>query len=209
MGHLTLSIDQVRLRETLIMVLDQIMPACPHLDYRLVGTGAALLHGVSLPAADVDILVRERHDVDAFGLALSPFKCLEAPTWLAETQQYYGNYEVNGVEVGISTVELTSDADTIETFGRGPWEHFTLLPCGLYTVPTVVLELRLITELFRNRPDRYEPVIQFMKVNGCDLDFIRQGIAAAGLPQAMQDGILTRLQDAPSRSVIGRNQGRG
>ncbi len=57
MSHLTPSIDQVRLKETLIMALDQIMPACAHLDYRLVGTGAALLHGVSLPAADVDILV--------------------------------------------------------------------------------------------------------------------------------------------------------
>jgi len=199
MGHLTLSIDQVRLAETLIMVLDHVMPACPHVDYRLVGTGAALLHGVLLPAADVDILVRERRSVDAFGLALSPFKCLEAPTWLAETRQYYGNYEVNGVEVGISTVELTSDADTIETFGRGPWDHFTLLPCGPYTVPTVALELRLITELFRDRPDRYEPLIQFMRVNGCDLDFIRRGIAAAGLPQAMQDDILGRLEGAPRR----------
>jgi len=209
MGHLTLSIDQVRLEETLIMVLDHIMPACPHLDYRLVGTGAALLHGVSLPAADIDILVRERHGVDAFGHALSPFKCLEAPTWLVETQQYYGNYEVNGVEVGISTVELASDADTIETFGRGPWEHFTLLPCGPYTVPTVVIELRLITELYRDRPDRYEPLIEFMRVNGCDLDFIRRGIAATGLPQAMQDGILNKLQGAPPRAVIGQSQGRG
>jgi len=209
MGQPTLSIDQVRLEETLKMVLDQIMPTCAHIDYRLVGTGAALLHGVSLPTADVDILVRERHGVDAFGLALSPFKCLEAPAWLVETQQYYGNYEVNGVEVGISTVELASDADTIETFGRGPWEHFALLPCGLYTVPTVVLELRLITELFRDRPDRYEPLIQFMQVNGCDVDFIRRGIAAAGLPQAMQDGILNKLQDAPPRAVAGQSQGRG
>ena len=100
--------------------LDHTMPTCGQIDYRLVGTGAALLHGVSLPAADIDILVRERQNVDAFGTALAAFRCLEAPAWLAQTQQYYGNYEVNGVEVGISTVEVASEADTIETFGRGP-----------------------------------------------------------------------------------------
>ena len=199
MGHPTPLIDQARLRGTLIIVLDHIMPTCAQIDYRLVGTGAALLHGVSLPAADIDILVRDRHSVDAFGLALLPFKCLEAPAWIVETQQYYGNYEVNGVEVGISTVEITSAVDTIETFGRGPWEHFTLLPCGIYAVPTVALELRLITELFRNRPDRYEPIIQFMRVNGCDLDLVQRGIAAAGLPQTMQDEILNKLK-TPLRS---------
>ena len=163
-----------------------------------------MLHGVSLPAADIDILVRERYGVDTFGSALSSFRCLEAPTWLAETRQYYGNYEVNGVEVGISTVEVASDADTIETFGRGPWEHFTLLACGRYAVPTVALELRLITELFRNRPDRYQPLIQFMQSHGCDLDYIRRGIVAAGLPQTMQDDVLNRLREAPFKAVAGQ-----
>lgn len=201
MGHPTPSLDPVQLQETLIAFLDHTMPTCAQIDYRLVGTGAALLHGVSLPAADIDILVRERHSVDAFGSALSSFRCLEPPAWLAEARQYYGNYEVNGVEVGISTVEVASDADTIETFGRGPWEHFTFLTCGRYAVPTVALELRLITELFRNRPDRYQPLIQSMQAYGCDLDFIRRGIVAAGLPQIMQDDVLNKLGEAPFRAV--------
>ena len=162
-----------------------------------------MLHGVSLPAADIDILVKERYHVDAFGSALSSFRCLEAPAWLTETQQYYGNYEVNGIEVGISTVEVASDADTIETFGRGPWEHFTLLRCGHYAVPTVALELRLITELFRNRPDRYQALIQFMQSHGCDLDFIRRGMVATDLSQTMQDDVLSKLREAPSRAVAG------
>jgi hypothetical protein len=202
-------LDQARLRETLTAFLDYTMPTCAQIDYRLVGTGAALLHGVPLPAGDIDILVRERHSVDAFGSALSSFRCLEAPAWLAEMRQYYGNYEVNGVEVGISTVEIESDADTLETFGRGPWEHFTLLTCGRYAVPTVALELRLITELFRNRPDRYQPLIQYMQSHGCDLDFIRRGIAAAGLSQAMQDDVLNKLGEAPFRAVPRQGRGRG
>ncbi|HSD82967.1 MAG TPA: hypothetical protein VLG46_03870 [Anaerolineae bacterium] len=194
MDHLTPALDQPRLRETLLTFLNHTMPTCAQLDYRLVGTGAALLHGVSLPAADIDILVKERSSVDAFDQALSSFKRLVAPDWLAETCQYYGNYDVNGVEVGISTVEVVSDADIIETFGRGPWEHFTLLPCDCYAVPTVTLELRLITELFRNRPDRYDPLIQFMQQHGCDLDLIQRGIAAAGLSQNAQEDVISRLK---------------
>jgi hypothetical protein len=209
MGHPIPSLDQVRLRETLIAFLDHTMPACAQIDYRLVGTGAALLHGVSLPAADVDILVRERGSVDAFGAALSSVRCLEAPAWLADTQQYYGNFEVNGVEVGISTVEVESEVDTIETFGRGPWEHFTLFPCGRYTVPTVALELRLITELFRNRPDRYQPLIQFMQAHGCDLDYVRRGMATAGLPPAMQDKVVNQLGAAPRIAVVDKGHRRG
>ena len=79
----------------------------------------------------------------------------------------------------------------------GPWEHFALLPCGPYTVPTVVLELRLITELFRNRPERSEPLIRFMQQNGCDVEFIRRGMVAGGLPQVVQDDVLKRLRESP------------
>lgn len=175
-------------------VLDHVMPACAQIDYRLVGTGAALLHGVRMPAADVDILVRERASVDAFGSALSPFPGLFGPAWVPEARQYYANYDVSGVEVGISTVEVETDADTIETFGRGPWEHFTFLPCGQYSVPAVALELRLITELFRNRPDRYGPLIQHMRAKGCDIELIRRGMNTAGLPQALREDVLRQLR---------------
>jgi hypothetical protein len=169
------------------MVLDHAMPACAQIEYRLVGTGAALLHGVQLPAGDIDILVKEREDVDAFGSALSSFKCLFPPTWLPEARQYYANYEVNGVEV-------ETDSDVLETIGRGPWEHFSLIPCGPYAVPTVALELRLITELARQRPDRYTPIIQFMQVNGCDIELIRRGMEIARLPQASREDVLNQLQ---------------
>ena len=201
MADSTSSLDRVQFREALITFLDHTMPTCGKIDYRLVGTGAALLHGVSLTVGDIDILVRDRHDVDAFGAALSSFRCLEAPAWLAEMRQYYANYEVNGVEVGISTVEVPSDVDTVETFGRGPWEHFALLPCGPYAVPTVALELRLITELFRNRPERYQPLMQFMQDHGCDLDFIRRGIVVAGLPQTVHDEVFDKLGEAPFKAV--------
>ena len=161
MEHINRLLDRSRLQETLITVLDHTLPIHPDIQYRLVGTGAALLHGVDLPAGDVDLLVKERSDVDAFADALASFECLEPLAWLPDDDQYYANYMVNGVEVGISTVEVETDLDTIETFGSGPWErHYVFLPCGPYRVPTVKLELRLITELYRDRPERYNPIIQ-------------------------------------------------
>ena len=187
-------LDRSRLSEALITMLDHALPTCAHIEYRLVGTGAALLHGVNLPAADIDILVRQREDVDTFGKALSRFRCLSMPEWLPYTRQYYGNYEINGVEIGISTVEVESDSDTIETYGRGPWEHFVWIHCGSYSVPTVRLELRLITELYRERADRYQPIIRYMQVNGCDIDFIQRGMIAAGLTPAVQKQVLSHLK---------------
>lgn len=188
------SLDRARLLQALVAMLDRCLPACAHVEYRLVGTGAALLHGVELPAGDVDILVKERAGVDAFHAALASFKCLEAPAWLPHSRQYYGNYEVHGVEVGVSTVEVSTEADTIETFGRGPWEHFAPIPCGPYTVPTVALELRLVTELLRDRPDRYQPLIRHLQQHGCDIELVQRGMANVGLPQALQESVLRQLR---------------
>jgi hypothetical protein len=85
-------LSQQQLRKTLVIVLNHVMPACAQIEYRLVGTGSALLQGVPLPAGDVDILVRERENVDAFGAALASFKCRFSPAWLPEERQYYADY---------------------------------------------------------------------------------------------------------------------
>jgi hypothetical protein len=199
MSHPTPSLDRVRLDKTLTTVLDRAMPTCAQVQYCLVGTGAALLQGVPIPAADIDFLVKERDGVDRFGMALSDFTCLNAPAWMAESHQYFSSYIVDGIQVEFSTVEVTSDVDTSETFGRGPWEHFTLISCGSYAIPTIRLELRLITELFRGRPERYNPLLEFMQVHGCDVNFIQRAIVAMGLAKAMQDDVLDKLKGAPFR----------
>lgn len=197
-GHPAPSLDRARFGEALNAFLDHAIPGCAWIEYRLVGTGAAVLHGVSLPAADIDILVRVRSGVEAIGAALSRFRCLAAPAWMAGSRQYYANYEVCGVEVGISTVEVDSDTDTRETFGRGPWERFALLPCGRHTVPTIALELRLITELFRNRPERYLPLMEHMRRHGCDLEFLRRGLEVAEIPPVMRVEVLGKLGEHSS-----------
>jgi hypothetical protein len=194
-------LSQDQLRETLITVLDHSMPACAHIEYRLVGTGAALLQGVLLPAGDVDILVKERASVDAFGSALASFKCLFSPAWIPHSRQYYAEYEVKGVGVDFSTVEAETDLDSIECLGRGPWEHYVFISCGPYTVPVVALELRLVSELSRNRPDRYTPLIQHMQVHGCDIELVRRGMEAHSLSQTLQEKVLGQLRGSSVDSV--------
>ena len=188
-------LNRQQLCETLVTVLEHSMPACAQIEYRLVGTGSALLQGVPLPAGDIDILMKERKNVDAFGAALASFECRFSPAWMSETRQYYADYEVDGVGVGISTVEVGTDSDGLECVGRGPWLHYVSIPCGPYTVPAVALELRLVSELSRNRPDRYTPLIQHMQVHGCDIELVRRGMAARNLPQALQEKVLGQLKE--------------
>jgi hypothetical protein len=186
-------LSQQTLRETLVTVFDHCLPACARVEYRLVGTGAAALQGVELPTGDVDILVKERQGVDAFGSCLADFTCLVPPAWMPGANQYYAEYEVNGVGVGISTVEFETESDALECVGSGPWEHYALVPCGQYSIPAVALELRLVSELVRNRPDRSAPLIEHMRANGCDLAVIRRGMEARSLPQDVQRSVLDRL----------------
>jgi hypothetical protein len=187
-------LSQQQLRETLVIVLDHCMPACAQIEYRLVGTGSALLQGVPLPAGDIDILVKERESVDAFGSALASLKCRFSSAWLPEDRQYYADYEVNGVGVGISTVEVETESDGLECVGRGPWEHYVLVSCGSYTIPAVALELRLVSELSRDRPDRYTPLVQHMQANGCDVELVRRGMEARSLSQTLLERVLGQLK---------------
>lgn len=127
-SHVNPLLNPSRLEATLIEAFGHAMPTCAHIEYRLVGTGAALLHGVPLPAGDIDLLVKERQSVDAFSSALSFFKCLTPPAYLADARQYFAEYEINNIAIGISTVEWQTESDGIECFGRGPWAHFILPP---------------------------------------------------------------------------------
>ncbi|GAA2376269.1 hypothetical protein GCM10010404_35130 [Nonomuraea africana] len=168
--------------------------------YRVGGTSAALLQGVHLPVGDVDLLVARREDVDTVAAALSSFPCLYAPSWLPESSQYFARYEVNGVHLEISTVEQETDSDGMECVGRGPWQHFVLITCGSYRVPVVRLELRLATELLRDRSDRYEPLLDHMAAQGFDADLLDRAMTARGLSVERQRLVHDRLAHSSPRS---------
>ncbi|GAA2325671.1 hypothetical protein [Dactylosporangium salmoneum] len=172
--------DLAELHRILTLVLDLVDPAASGFTYRLVGTAAALAQGVALPAGDVDLLVRRREHVEHFAAALSAHRCLDPPAWLPAAGQYFTHFVVDGIEVGASTVEHESAVDTIECIGPGAWTHYVELAVGPHVVPAVRLELRLVSELVRNRPDRYEPLLDHLRaassardpdpgaIRGCD-----------------------------------------
>jgi hypothetical protein len=192
----SLTLESLKATLTTFLSLAADLPT--KINYRLLGTAAALLHGVQLPANDIDLMVRHRADVDSFGATLAQFQCLVAPSWLPDAKQYYGNYNVNGIEIGFSNVEVDSDRDTIETFGPGPWKHYSNLSIGSYSVPTVALELRLHTELHRNRPDRFEPILQYLQEKGCNHDLMDRCIAQdCNLPDDLKNKVHVMLSRAP------------
>lgn len=94
----------------------------------------------------------------------------------------------------ISTVERSADTDAFECVGRGPWEHCVRVEVGRHHVPAVGLELRLVTEIVRDRPDRFEPLIEHMQVHGADLPFVRRAMTDRAVDVARQEEILDRLR---------------
>ncbi len=94
----------------------------------------------------------------------------------------------------VSTVEMPTDTDTFECIGRGPWQHYVDMDFGKHTVPAVVLELRLVSELVRNRPDRYMPLIKHMRSHSADLKLTRRAMTERGVHPQLQHRILDQLR---------------
>jgi tetratricopeptide (TPR) repeat protein len=188
------ALDHGHLVQALSRIVECLEASSSEIEYRLVGTGAALLHGVALPARDIDLLVRQRQAVEAFAAALQGYECKTSPTFLPEARQYFAEFLVEEVEVGISTVEWEAESDGLECIGPGPWQHFTLLPCGRFQIPAVQLELRLVSELSRGRRDRSEPLIVHLAEHGCDTNLLKRGMQARQVPEGTQKQVLEQLR---------------
>ncbi len=175
-------------------VLDATKPLLSPDDYRLVGTAASVLHGAETPARGIDILVRKRESVEDFHLAMAPFKLDLPPTYDPEERIYWASYFVDGIHVDAACNEYQWESDAVESGGAGPWTHFTSLSWQQRSVPTVNLELRLITEIVRNRPDRYEPLINHMRGKKVDKELIRRGMENRNIPDFTQKTVIERLE---------------
>jgi hypothetical protein len=177
----------LRDRDDLIAVLskgfDLIEPAVPRLRYRLVGTGAACLQGVDLPVGDIDLLLARRDDIDAVAAALSHLPCVTAPQWIDVSRQYFACYSIDGVGFSFSTVEVPAEEEGWECVGPGPWRHFTPVSIGGRDIDCVGLELRLVSELIRDRPDRYRPLLAHLAGQGADLELLHQSLAVRETPE--------------------------
>jgi hypothetical protein len=171
-----------------------ILMRVPEAEVRLVGTASSAMRGIELPANDLDILFHDRSGLDSwFGVLSAHLDVGSAPAWITDSQQYFARIHDGDVTIELSTVEIESDADTMECFGEGPWRYFDLVPCGSRTVPAVATELRLITEVSRGRTDRYRPIVDHLRQVGCDVGLIRRGLAHAGVEQDATVQIIAEL----------------
>ncbi|MFT4279182.1 MAG: hypothetical protein QM576_22790 [Rhodopseudomonas sp.] len=180
------------LRRTLATVLG-LAKAQGGFDYRLIGTAADLLRGIPIEPGDVDFLMRARADVDTFARALAPYRCLSPPTWMPCCVQYYAAFEVDGVQVDASTVESSSQSPFIEAFGSGPWTHFSEIAVADTRIPVVAPELRLATELCRDRKDQTAIITRWMRDHGCDAPLLRNAMEARGIDKATQSSVLAAI----------------
>lgn len=199
-------IDMSQVEAALSVVLSNGSAVVPDCDYRIVGTAAALLHGVQLPAGDIDVLLKTRAGVDAFSAALSAWNCLSPPTYLEGSRQYFASYDIAGVEVEFSTVEWPNDSDTSECVGRGPWTHYSLMPCGPRRVPVVALELRLLSELARGRADRYGPIWEFMRLRQYDHDLVARGLREKRITETVWEPALDLLHSPGDAAAVPRGR---
>lgn len=181
-------------RSRLQSVLDPFLDRVPaDTEFRLVGTASAVARGVPLPAGDVDILMRRRSDVDAIAAAMSDLPCRTAPAWLPEASQYFAAFTVDGIALEFSTVERPADTDTLECAGPGPWEHFDLVDLGPRRIPAVSLELRLVTELARNRPERFKPLLTHLRLYGGENPLLLRAMRDRRVDPALQRHVADQL----------------
>lgn len=191
-----LLLDEAIVRTTLCEILQAVLPMAADAQYCLVGTAATLLYGITLPAGDIDLLFKDRLGVDLFAKELSAVATvtiLQQPIWFPGSRQYFARYAINGAIVEFSTVESDTNDDWHECVGRGPWESPIHIPCGEYLIPTVAVELRLLTELSRQRPERYQPILSYMRTHPCNVAFVQRGMIAHHIPQELQDEVMASL----------------
>ncbi|GIG65202.1 hypothetical protein [Phytomonospora endophytica] len=186
--------DEADLRALLATTLDLLDPASGGIPYRLVGTAAALLQGVVLPAGDIDVLFAAREGVDAFAAAFADREARQPPVWLPEAGQYFAEFVLDGVRVSASTVEHPDGSVFLESGGKGAWRHYVDVRCGSRVVPAVRLELRLVTELVRDRPDRRAPILAHLVRHGADVPLLERALAAAGVPEGRSREVLARVR---------------
>ena len=153
-----------------------------------------MLVGIYLPSDYFHIVFLDRAVVEAwFGALSAHLDVASAPAWIADSQQYFARTRDGDVTIELSTVEIESDADTMECFGKGPWRYFDLVSCGDRTVPAVATELRLITEVSRGRAERLRPIVDHLRGTDYDAALIRRGLAHAGVTQAAMVQIIEAL----------------
>lgn len=96
--------------------------------------------------------------------------------------------------MGAGTVEVPAGTDTFECIGPGPWQRYVEITCGKHVIPVVALELRLVSELVRSRPDRYLPLMEHMRSHGADVALVRKAMSDRGVGPVLRQQVMDSLR---------------
>jgi hypothetical protein len=185
----TTELTNTQITTALDLVLDRLHAPSPGRRYALIGTAAAVLHGVPTTAADIDIAVEHRATVDEaarlFGAA--------TPVWIPHSSQYFCAVKVQDIRVEFSTVENQKPSTHREAGGNGAYLHARAVRLDRHHIPAVRLELRLATEVARDRQDQTRHLIGHLREHGFDKDLLTHAFTAANVPAARQNTVLNAL----------------
>lgn len=170
-------------------VLAAIRPILPVLErlgekIRIVGTASSMLRHIDLPVGDVDILAKERPIVEelAAAAAAAGGVCLEPTGWMENPGfgQYFTEFELSGVRIAFSTVELPpgEPAHIGECVGDAPWKYFDMIEVEGHYVPVVASELRLFSEVVRSRADRWRQIGAQLEREGYNEELLAAALEA-------------------------------
>jgi hypothetical protein len=182
-------------------VVSAVLAVVPESDFRLVGSASSVVRGIRMPAADIDVLLRERSVVDAWCAALGEQHLVTGPMWIDGASQYFATVDIDGERLELSTVEAPTEAETMECVGSGPWSHFDRVQCGTSTVPGVASELRLLTEVARGRTARWQSIAHFLARGPFDRALVERGFAEHEIPADVTTQVLAIISpaSAPTR----------
>src|SRR5262249_22976621 len=106
--------------------------------------------------------------------------------------QHFAEFDVDGVRLELSTVEPDPGSALAigECVGELPWSHVDSVEIDGVRIRLVASELRLLTEVARDRIDRAAAIFRYLEATGYDGELL--ATARATLPPELQP-----LMDVP------------
>lgn len=217
------SLSDSEIFEALATVLDAAGDLVGSLRFCLVGTASSRVRGIPLPVGDVEFVAADRHTVDALFARISADLPRLPVEHAAELQKFAGRgratdlwfyaaaWRVEGVSIGWATCEpvggmprdpmrLSADvravhvhSDVYECLGRAPWIHSDVVQVGDHAVCCVATELRLVSELVRERGERYDPIFDYLEDRPFDRDLLARAVTARVIDATKRFPRLARL----------------
>jgi DNA-binding transcriptional MerR regulator len=179
----------------LMDIFDCISPVIPEDQYLLCGTAAGLFQGVFQPVRDINLLTKAHKQVNGFAQAMHNFPQVLKPTYFESKKLYCTTHLIRGVEVSMAALDdYRDDAEKGDTF-LNPWDHFSELQIGSYTIRAEALELRLATEIARERPRHYQPLIKHMQKHGADLELAQRAMSAKAISNNTVKKVISQIQN--------------